>query len=224
MRILVIEDSPPTRDLLRRTLEGAAHQVTLAARASTGHKLAACGGFDVIVLDVMLPDLDGMSLCRQLRSDGITTPVLFLTARGEVSDRIAGLDAGADDYLRKPFALAEFLARVRALGRRQSTIVPKTIAWRTGRLDLTSRKCECNGQPVSLTAREWGVLEVLTARRGHAVPREDILLLVWNDAGPASSSILDVVVSRLRRKLAGAAGEALIRTVRGEGYVFEAFE
>jgi two-component system, OmpR family, response regulator len=219
MRILVIEDSPPARDLLRRSLEDDAHQVTLAARVSTGLRLATSEVFDVLVLDIMLPDGDGLELCRTLRARGVRTPILFLTARGEVHDRIAGLDAGADDYLRKPFALAELHARIRALGRRQGLTAPGYIARGSVSIDFTARRLERDEALIPLTAREWAVLDVLAARAGRVVPRQEVLDDAWPEPGPNASESLDVIVSRLRRKL--GEGE-WIRTVRGEGYVFEA--
>lgn len=224
MRILVIEDSPPTRDLLKRSIEGAGHSVATAARVSTGLELATTEEFEVIIIDVMLPDGSGLDLCRDLRRHGVASPILFLTAKGEVGDRVAGLDAGADDYLRKPFALAELHARLRALGRRRGLAPPARVAWDEIAIDFTARRIEQSGREVPLTAREWAVLEMLAARPGRVVPREDLLDAAWGDAGPAASESLDVIVSRLRRKL-GPPGHpdegGPIRTVRGLGYVFE---
>ena len=221
MRILVIEDSPPTRDLLRRSLESGGHAVTLASRASSGLRLASTAGFEVLVVDVMLPDGDGFELCRSLRRQGVRTPILFLSARGEVHDRIAGLDAGADDYLRKPFALAELHARIRALGRRQGIAAPVRIECGSVRIDFAGRRLERDGVSVPLTPREWAVLEVLAARSGRVVSRHEVLDAAWPDSSPAASDSLDVIVSRLRRKLGKPGERDWIRTVRGEGYVFE---
>ncbi len=221
MRILVVEDSAPTRDLLQRSLEGAGHTVTLASRSSSGYKAAMRGDFEVLVIDIMLPDGNGLELCRRLRQDGVTAPILFLSARGEVSDRIAGLDAGADDYLRKPFALAELHARVRALGRRTGTAAPAHLTRGGVRIDFSARQLVRDGDTIPLTAREWAVLEVLAARAGRVVPRADVLDAAWPDARSDASESLDVIVSRLRRKLGAAGGMEWIRTVRGEGYVFE---
>jgi DNA-binding response OmpR family regulator len=221
MRILVVEDSPPTRDLLRRSLESGGHTVTLASRVSTGLRCATTSSFELLVIDVMLPDGSGLDLCRSLRRQGVHSPILFLTAKGEVSDRIAGLDAGADDYLRKPFALAELHARIRALGRRQGIAAPARIERGSVRIDFAARRLERDGDVVPLTAREWAVLEVLAARTGRVVPREEVLEAAWHDANPAASDSLDVIVSRLRRKLGPPGQDEWIRTVRGEGYVFE---
>jgi len=221
MKILVVEDSPPTRDLLRHSLEGAGHEVDIASRASTGTRLASQGAYDVLIVDVMLPDRSGLDLCRELRSGGVATPILFLTAKGEVGDRVAGLEAGGDDYMRKPFALAELHARVRALGRRHGIAAPHRITAEDVMLDFGARRLERGGVMVPLTSREWAVLEVLAARPGRLVPRREVLELAWPDANPASSDSLDVILSRLRRKLGQSGDRGWIRTVRGEGYVFE---
>lgn len=221
MRILVVEDSPPTRDLLRRSLEEAGHAVTLASRTTTGERLATDERFDVLVIDVMLPDGSGLDLCRALRQRGVQTPILFLTARGEVGDRIAGLDAGGDDYLRKPFALAELHARLRALGRRRGVAASVKIERGGLVIDFAGRRLERDGQVVPLTSREWAVLEVLAARAGRLVSRGDVLEAAWPQPHPAASESLDVIVSRLRRKLGPPELGCGIRTVRGEGYVLE---
>jgi len=221
MRVLVVEDSPPTRDLLKHSLEEAGCHVALAARYTTGLKLATHGPFDVLVVDVMLPDGDGFELCRELRRQGVDTPILFLTARGEVADRIAGLDAGGDDYLRKPFALAELHARLRALARRQGLDPPRLLEASGTRIDFSARRLTRGAAEVPMTAREWAVLEVLAGRAGRLVSREELLDLVWHAATPAASDSLDVIVSRLRRKLGPAEGGIGVRTLRGQGYVLE---
>jgi DNA-binding response OmpR family regulator len=221
MRILIVEDSGPSRDLLVRALEADGATVTAAARLSSGLRHATAALFDVIILDRMLPDGEGLDLCRRIRAQGMTTPVLCLTARGEVGDRIEGLDAGADDYLRKPFALAELRARVRALGRRAGQAVPALLESRLVRIDFLARRFERDGQEVPLTAREWAVLEALVSRRGQVVGRRDLLEDIWHDAGRSSSESLDVILSRLRRKLGHLEDGCGIRTVRGEGLVFE---
>lgn len=222
MRILVIEDSAPTRVLLEHALASSGHSVSTAARVSTGRTLALEQPFDVLVIDVMLPDGNGVDLCRDLRAEGIATPILFLTARGEVDERIEGLDAGADDYLRKPFAVAELKARLRALGRRHGQAAPTVIQWPGVRIDFAARRLERGGEPVPLTAREWTVLETLAARRGRVVSRDDLLETAWGEVSSAASESLAVIMSRLRRKLHQEGLRDSIRTVRGEGFVFEA--
>jgi DNA-binding response OmpR family regulator len=221
MRILVIEDSPPTRELLKGSLEGAGHTVTVAARVSSALRLVADEEFDILVVDVMLPDGNGLDLCREIRAMGVTTPILFLTARGEVGDRVAGLDAGGDDYLRKPFALAELQARIRALARRRGLSPPSVLQRGTTRIDFTARKLVKDEDEVPLTGREWEVLELLASRIGRIVSRDDLLEIVWHETGPAASESLDVIVSRLRRKLGQAEEPDWIRTVRGQGYLLE---
>jgi len=195
--------------------------VTTATRLSSGLRHATTVEFDVIILDRMLPDGDGLDLCRRIRAEGIATPILCLTAMGEVGDRIEGLDAGADDYLRKPFALAELRARVRALGRRTGRGVPRLVEAGTVRVDFLSRRFERAGLEIPLTAREWAVLEALVSKSGRVVARRDLLEDIWHDARRPSSESLDVILSRLRRKLGRLEDGCAIRTVRGEGFVFE---
>jgi DNA-binding response OmpR family regulator len=219
--VLVVEDSAPTRDLLTRSLGDAGMEVVTVSRLATGLRQAVETEFDCIVLDLMLPDGDGLELCRELRMSGIATPILCLTARAEVSDRVQGLDAGADDYLRKPFALAELQARIRALARRRGQAPPTRVESRTIRIDFTARRFTRNDGEVPLTAREWAVLEILASRAGRIVSRHDLLDGAWQDTSQASSESLDVILSRLRRKLGPPKGGCSIRTVRGEGFVFE---
>lgn len=217
MRVLVVEDHPPTRELLERSLSAAGFEARSAATLAQGLDRAREGPFDVLVLDVMLPDGDGYALCRALRTEGVLTPILFLTARGEVEDRIRGLDAGGDDYLRKPFALAELHARLRALGRRQGVAPPSQLRSGDTFIDFTARRMMRAGAEVPLTAREWAVLEMLAARPGRVVSRDELLEAHWGDVSEAAAESLAVIVSRLRRKLAASAG-CSVQTVRGSGY------
>jgi DNA-binding response OmpR family regulator len=221
VRVLVIEDSAPTRDLLVRSLADAGMTVTTAARAATGLRSATTAEFDVIVLDLMLPDGDGLDVCRELRAGGIATPILCLTARAEVEDRVRGLEAGADDYLRKPFALAELQARIRALARRRGGSPAARVEAGLVLIDFTARRLSRGGREVPLTAREWAVLELLASRAGRLVTRADLLEHAWHDTTSAASDSLDVILSRLRRKLGRPEEGCGIRTVRGEGFVFE---
>ena len=222
MRILVVEDSTPTRELLARSLEAAGFEVTFAARVATGRRQVEEGSFDVIVLDIMLPDGSGLELCRELRAGGVLTPILFLTARGDVEDRIAGLDAGGDDYLRKPFALAELQARLRALGRRRGLTPPARLESAGTLIDFSARRLMRDGAEVPLTAREWGVLGLLASRPSRVVSRDELLEALWGESGQEASASLDVIMSRLRRKLGDAPLGCRVSTVRGEGYRFEA--
>lgn len=221
MKILVVEDSGPTRSLLVRALQSERMTVETAARFSTGLRQAVAARHDVIVLDLMLPDGDGLDLCRRLRAEGVTTPVLCLTARGDVAERVQGLDAGADDYMKKPFALAELRARIRALARRQGLSPPKRVEAGAVRMDFTARRLERHDREIPLTAREWAVLEVLVSKQGRVVGRLDLLDSVWHGTGRPESESLDVILSRLRRKLGGEEDGCSIRTIRGEGFVFE---
>jgi DNA-binding response OmpR family regulator len=168
----------------------------------------------------IVPDGNGL-VCREIRQHGLTMPILFLSARGEVGDRVTGLDAGGDDYLRKPFALAELHARIRALARRRGLVPPAVLERRGTRVEFTSRRLAHEGREIALTRREWEVLELLASRIGRIVSREDLLEVVWHDAGPAASESLDVIISRLRRKLSRGGDVDWIRTVRGQGYLLE---
>ena len=218
MRILVVEDSLPTRELLARSLAEAGWTATFAARIATGRRHAIEDTFDVIVLDIMLPDGSGLDLCRDLRAEAVDTPILFLTARGDVQDRIAGLDAGGDDYLRKPFAVAELQARLRALGRRRGVSPPSRLQTSSVHIDFTARHFERSGVQVPLTAREWGVLELLASAKGRVVDREEVLDSLWGESTPGASESLDVIISRLRRKLGHGDGVPVLRTIRGTGF------
>jgi DNA-binding response OmpR family regulator len=221
VRVLVIEDSAPTRDLIVRSFEEQGMTVVTAARLSTGRRFATTGEFDVLVLDLMLPDGDGLDLCREIRAEGVSTPILCLTARSDVADRVQGLNAGADDYLRKPFALAELHARVRALARRRGQVPPAFLEAGDVTIDFSARRLARGQAEIALTAREWSVLEVLAARSGRLVSRTELLELLWNEDTPGASASLDVILGRLRRKLGTVADGCGIRTVRGEGVVFE---
>ena len=214
MNVLVVDDSPELLDLLERALVRDGHEVRVAATIAEARTRIAAAAPDLMVLDVALPDGTGIDLCRELRDGGARWPILLLTAHGEVPKRVAGLDAGADDFLAKPFAIAELRARVRALGRRGPIERPTAIQLGDARLELGSRRATIGEREIPITAREWEILEVLVTRRGRVVPRATILELVWGDASESASASLDVIMARIRRKLGGDA----IRTVRGEGY------
>lgn len=215
MRVLIADDHEEVRDLLTRTLRHEGHETLTAATAKeTRVKLDECV-VDVIVLDVALPDGSGIEVCRDLRRAGISTPVLLLTAHAAVPERVAGLDAGADDFLGKPFAVSELRARVRALGRRGPELRPLEIRRGDAFLDFRARRAERAGIEVPLTAREWSLLELLTARAGRFVARSEILEIVWGNETESAAS-LEVLVARIRRKL----GENVLRTMRGHGYAF----
>jgi DNA-binding response OmpR family regulator len=214
MQILVVDDHREVRDLLVRALGRDGHRVQASGTLAEARALLATWTPDVIVLDLGLPDGDGEELCRELRRSERGVPILMLTAHGEVSRRVAGLEAGADDFLAKPFAVAELRARVRALGRRGPLTRPAVVRIGEVELDLAARRARKEGREVPITAREWAVLELLASRAGRVVSRTAILEAVWGDDGDAASASLDVIVGRIRRKL----GTFVVRTVRGEGY------
>ncbi len=219
MRILVVDDHAETRDVIARHFARASYVVETASCSAEAECLLGDREFDVLVLDVMLPDASGIELCARLRAQGHAAPILLLTARGEVRDRVEGLDAGADDYLVKPFALAELVARVRALGRRGPVLRDRAVSYGAVVVDLECRKVTVSGRNVPLTAKEIAILEVLASNRG-LVARDLLLESVWGDSTESSQGSLDVLIGRIRRKL-GAHGSVL-RTIRGFGYALEA--
>ncbi|HEY0715745.1 MAG TPA: response regulator transcription factor [Polyangia bacterium] len=219
MRVLVVDDHEPTHQLLRRRLEGEAHVVVVAGTCADAQTAVQKRPFDVIVLDVMLPDGSGVELCRSWRAAGVTTPVLLLTARGDVGDRVAGLDAGADDYMPKPFALSELLSRVRALGRRGPTLRAAEIHAGGLTIDLERRRVSNAEGPILLTARELAIVEVLALRKGAVVERDDLIESVWGEVTESARASFEVLIARVRKKLGGAG--APLRTIRNLGYVLE---
>jgi DNA-binding response OmpR family regulator len=215
MQILVVDDHDETRELVARHFARSSHAVTLAGSCRDAEALLAEREFDVVVLDVMLPDGSGIDLCARVRRSGSAVPILLLTARGDVRDRVLGLDAGADDYLVKPFALAELVARVRALGRRGPIRREESLSFGAVSVDLEKREVCVEGRPIPLTAREVAIVQVLASRRG-VVSREFLLESVWGESSESAQNSLDVLIGRIRRKL-GEHGSVL-RTVRGLGY------
>jgi DNA-binding response OmpR family regulator len=217
--LVLVEDDRSTRELVGRALEEDG-QVVLAV-GSAAELLALEGrAMSGVVLDLWLPDGNGLDLCREMRRKGSRVPILMLTARADVTSRVRGLDAGADDYLGKPFAVSELRARVRALLRRAERVQDEVVLERgLVRIDLGRRTVSVAGSEVALTRREFDVLERLAASRGHVVQRDDILEDIWGEATPATAASLEVIVARLRRKLgASDARSTLLRTVRGVGY------
>ncbi len=211
-RVLVVDDDPPLRRMLRRTLEAEGFDVTVAVDGGAALVAAERAAPDVIVLDVAMPALDGLAVCRRLRSKGLATPILMLTARDAVPDRVAGLEAGADDYLVKPFAVQELIARLRALTRRR-TESSQRLAYADLVLDLQSRTAIRAGRAIELTGREAALLELLLRESGRTVTREHALDRIWD--GAAEPNVVDRYVTRLRRKLGPP---QLIRTLRGSGF------
>ena len=218
MRILVVEDNAEVRTLVEATLREVGFDVAGVATCAAAEDAAREGGFAGIVLDWMLPDRPGIDWCRQLRRDGNATPVLMLTARGDVTDRVAGLEAGADDYLKKPFAAAELRARVRALLRRGPRLADEIVRIGPVVVQTSARRVMSGKREIHLTAREFDILETLARKRGRVVPRSSLLLSVWGSDDEAAAGSLEVLIARLRRKLAEAGAPDAVRTLRGVGY------
>ena len=219
MRLLLVEDEIKTGDYLRQGLSEAGFQVSLARNGLDGHHLAMTESFDLIVLDVMLPDVDGWRIVQSLREAGRQTPVLFLTARDRVDDRVKGLELGADDYLVKPFAFAELLARVRTLLRRGSA-PPQSDQLKVADLvlDLPRHRVTRAGQKINLSHKEFCLLELLVRRQGEVLPRSLIASQVWDMNFDSDTNVIDVAIRRLRAKIDDDFEPRLIHTVRGMGY------
>ncbi|WP_064575023.1 heavy metal response regulator transcription factor [Cupriavidus gilardii] len=222
MKLLVVEDEAKTGEYLRQGLTEAGFVVDLAANGLDGQHLAMTEPYDLIVLDVMLPDVDGWRIVQTLRAAGNRVPVLFLTARDSVADRVKGLELGADDYLVKPFAFAELLARVRTLLRRGATqVAMDRIQVADLVLDLARRRATRAGRRIVLTNKEFSLLELLARRRGEVLPRSLIASQVWDMNFDSDSNVIDVAIRRLRAKIDDDFDIKLIQTVRGMGYVLE---
>jgi DNA-binding response OmpR family regulator len=217
VQVLVIEDEQRMADLLRRTLEEDGHAAVVARNGRDGFEIARSGLFDVIVLDVTLPGADGISVARKLRENRNQTPVLMLTARDAPSDVVKGLDAGADDYLTKPFSIEVLLARLRAVSRRGA--IPRPVHLEIGgvSLDPATHSVTRAGRPVNVTPREYRLLELLMRNRGHAISRDTILESVWGFDSQVTANTLEVFVRQLRLKV-DTGQPKLIHTVRGYGY------
>ncbi len=214
MRVLVVEDDKEVVEVVTRALAKDDHRVVSATSVEEADACVASDTFDAIVLDLGLPDGSGMAWCKRARGRGLATPILVLTAQSAVATRVAGLDSGADDFLAKPFAVAELRARVRALGRRAPVHAMRPFVSSDVHLDFAGRRAVVAGREVPLTAREWRIVEILTSRAGRVVQRGEILESVWGDRADSSDASLEVLVGRIRKKL----GSTFIRTVRGEGY------
>jgi two-component system copper resistance phosphate regulon response regulator CusR len=223
MKILVVEDEAKTGDYLRQGLIEAGFVVDLARDGLDGLHLGKTGDYDLAILDVMLPRLDGWQLLLSLRRAGCDMPVLFLTARDQVADRVKGLEIGADDYLVKPFAFAELLARVRTLLRRGSrSQEPQQMRAADLELDVLRRRVSRAGRHIELTAKEFALLELLLRRQGEVLPRSLIASQIWDMNFDSDTNVIEVAVRRLRAKIDDGFEPKLIRTVRGMGYVLEA--
>jgi len=223
MKIQVVEDEPKTGNYLKQGLAEAGFVVDLARRGDDGLHDALSVDYDLVILDVMLPGLDGWGVLRAMRGAGKDIPVLFLTARDQVDDRVRGLELGADDYLVKPFAFAELLARVRTLLRRGAKSHESDVLRAADlELDLIRRRATRSGQRIDLTAKEFALLELLLRRQGEVLPRSLIASQVWDMNFDSDTNVIEVAVKRLRAKIDDSFEPKLIRTVRGMGYVLEA--
>ncbi|MCQ4143410.1 heavy metal response regulator transcription factor [Vogesella sp. AC12] len=222
MKILIVEDEIKTGEYLRQGLREAGFTVDLAHDGQEGLHLALEGEHDLLILDVMLPGMNGWQVLTQLRLRHKTMPVLFLTARDQVEDRVKGLELGADDYLVKPFSFAELLARVRTILRRgRGTVEATTLQIAGLELDLLRRRVSRDGKRITLTAKEFGLLELLMRRHGEVLPRSLIASQVWDMNFDSDTNVIDVAVRRLRAKVDDGFEPRLIHTVRGMGYVLE---
>jgi DNA-binding response OmpR family regulator len=225
MKILLVEDEARLATAVRRVLDEEGYATDWAADGADGLRRAENGEYDVILLDVMLPSFDGYEIARRLRSEGATVPILMLTARDGIQDRVRGLDSGADDYLVKPFALAELLARVRALSRRAKMGTPAEAQLLTVadlELDLRSREARRGSRRIELTAREFALLETLMRHPGQVMSRSQLLDSVWSYDSVIESNVVDIYIHYLRNKVDKGFDKKLLRTVRGMGYSIRA--
>ena len=221
MRILLVEDEAPAAEMLAKGLREQSFAVDLAGDGEAALYQASTNDYDVILLDINLPIKNGLEVCRELRAEGSTVPVLMLTARDAVHDRIAGLDTGADDYLTKPYAFHELLARVRAITRRGPAFSSDIVSVNDLTLDRKTRKVTRAGSSIELTAKEYALLEYLMRRANEVVGRADIAEHVWDENFDSFSNLIEVYIQRLRRKIDDNHELKLLRTKRGEGYVLE---
>jgi len=220
MRVLIVEDDPELAALLRDGLRAQRIDPTLATTFAAGREQAALTSFDVIILDVRLPDGTGFALCGELRRQGVTTPVLMLTALDAVDDRVRGLEVGADDYVTKPFAFRELVARVKALARRRPALTPALHHVADLEVDVVARQVRRGGRPVTLSAKEFALLELFVMHAGQVLDRATITAHVWDDNHDPFTNVLEVLVRRLRRKIDDGFEPKLITTLRGAGYRF----
>ena len=218
MRVLVIEDEPKMAQLLRRGLTEEGYAVDLAADGLDGFGAAVSRSYDAIVLDVMLPGISGFEVCARLRRDGVWVPVLMLTARGAVVDRVHGLDGGADDYLTKPFHLDELFARIRALIRRGPVVRPIVLTVGDLRVDTAAHRCWRGDTEIALTSKEYALLEMFARQPGTVLTREVLMEHCWDFAYESRSNVVDVHIRALRDKIDRPFGLASVETVRGAGY------
>ncbi|MBV9259723.1 MAG: response regulator transcription factor [Ktedonobacteraceae bacterium] len=223
MHILIVEDERRLASTLRRVLTEERYTVDVAYDGTHGLDLACSDTYDLVILDLMLPGIDGLEVCRQMRTYSVTTPVLMLTARGTIEDRVKGLNTGADDYLVKPFAMEELLARINALLRRRDRTIQTTAELRVGdlTLDLVRHEARRDGHVIELTAKEFALLDYLMRNPGQVLTRTQIIDHVWRYDLEALSNVVDIYIHYLRDKVDQGFPHALIKTVRGIGYKIE---
>jgi two-component system, OmpR family, copper resistance phosphate regulon response regulator CusR len=222
MRILVVEDEPVAANVLAKGLREHAYAVDIAADGNAALEQIGITDYDLVILDVLLPRINGLELCRRLRADASAVPILMLTARGGLDERVEGLDAGADDYLSKPYHFPELLARVRALLRRGPAFEPSELSLDDLVVDTRARRVTRSGRLVQLTAKEYALLEYLMRRQTQVVGRADIAEHVWDDSFDPVSNLIEVYIQRLRRKIDDGQPVKLIQTRRGAGYTLSA--
>lgn len=220
MRVLFVEDDPQLREIVARGLREQGYATVTAGSVRDGRERATLGTYHLLILDIMLPDGSGVDLCAELRDAGIAMPVLFLTARNTVDDKVAGLDAGGDDYLPKPFALRELLARARALLRRPAGVAPARARIGDLEVDLRTHRVRRGNRDIVLTAKEFALLECFVLRQGEVLDRAAITAHVWDENHDPFTNTLEVLVRRLRQKIDDGFDPKLIHTLRGAGYRF----
>jgi two-component system copper resistance phosphate regulon response regulator CusR len=218
MRILVVEDERIAAEVLAKGLREHAYAVDVVGNGVTALEQVSSNDYDLVVLDILVPGLGGLEVCRRLRADGHAVPILMLTARGGPDQRVEGLDAGADDYLPKPYHFPELLARVRALLRRGPALAPSVLTYHDLTVDTRARRVERAGAVIALTTKEYTLLEYLLRRQGEVVGRADIAEHVWDDSFDPLSNLIEVYIQRLRRKIDDGQALKLIQTRRGAGY------
>jgi len=221
MRVLIVEDEKDLAAIIKQGLEEEGYIVDVAHDGEEGLYMAESYPIDVMVLDVMLPAMDGLTVLSNLRKKGVQTPVILLTARDALIDKIKGLDTGADDYLTKPFVFEELLARIRSLIRRKTTVKEAVIRIADLEIDTASHQVKRGGKPIALSAKEYSLLEFLAYRKGEVVSRTDIIEHIYNEDADMDSNVVDVYINYLRNKIDKEFSGKLIHTVRGAGYILK---
>lgn len=221
MRILLVEDEKKIAAFMKRGLKEEGYAVDLAGDGEAGHFLASTNEYDLIILDLMVPIMDGLTLCRKLRQEKNETPILMVTAKDSVNDKVTGLDSGANDYLTKPFSFAELLARIRALLRKKKSQESTTLKTADLELDLLSHQAHRGGQKIEVTAKEFALLEYLMRNTGIVITRTMISEHVWDINFDTDTNVIDVYVNYLRRKIDDGHQQKLIHTIRGRGYMIK---